>query len=135
MRLENDNIQKISRPTDLPSLLREKINSVLRVMAVIVLLVAGIGLIVSGSKAMTAAIIGGLAHIAVVAIYGWVAQIKGFPAPKTILSKFLLAEMVKIVVAVILLAAGFVFFGESAVWFAAAFLAALAAYLLVLIFK
>ncbi|PHV12681.1 hypothetical protein CSQ89_04375 [Chitinimonas sp. BJB300] len=86
-------------------------------------------------KAMLAALFGGLSQIVAVFAYGRVSRFEGIPAPKALFAQFLMAEIVKIVVSLALLLAGYIIFGANALWFAGAFVAALAAYLLVLISK
>lgn len=135
MHQEKANIRPFSHPLSPADKLRRQIRAVLLAMSALTGVVAATAFFIAGAKAMLAASCGGLSQIAAVWVYGRVARNDGIPAPNAMLAQFLLAEIVKIVVALALLVAGYVIFGANAVWFAAAFVAALAAYLLVLILK
>lgn len=133
MHQENANIREFSQPPSPAEKLKKQIRAVLFVMSILTGVVAATAFFVSDAKAMLAAVMGGLSQIAAVWVYGRISRFKGIPAPKAMLAQFMLAEIMKIVVSLILLVVGFVAFGANALWFAGAFVAALAAYLLVLI--
>ncbi|GLR12141.1 hypothetical protein QWZ03_15930 [Chitinimonas viridis] len=135
MHQQNANIREFSGPLCPAEKLRKQIRAVLIAMSALTGVVAAAAFFIADTKAMLAALMGGLSQIAAVVAYGRVSRFNGIPAPKAMLAQFLLAEIVKVVVALILLIAGYLFFGASAPWFAGAFVAALAAYLLVLILK
>ena len=135
MHQQNANIREFSRPLDPAEKLRKQIRAVLLVMSILTGIVAATAFFIADAKAMLTALAGGLSQIAAVFAYGRISRFRGIPAPKAMLAQFLLAEIVKLVVALMLLLAGFMFFGANALWFAGAFVVALAAYLLVLISK
>ncbi|WP_184199297.1 hypothetical protein [Chitinimonas taiwanensis] len=135
MHQENANIREFSRPLSPAEKLRKQIRAVLLVMSALTGVVAATAFFIADTKAMFAALAGGLSQIAAVWVYGRVSRFEGIPAPKTLYAQFLLAEIVKVVVSLALLLAGYVIFGANALWFAGAFVASLLAYLLVLISK
>ncbi|WP_269531723.1 ATP synthase subunit I [Chitinimonas sp. BJYL2] len=135
MHQQNANIREFSRPLNPAEKLRKQIRAVLLVMSILTGVVAATAFFIAGPRAMLAASCGGLSQIVAVWAYGRISRSDGIPAPKTILARFLLAEIAKIVIALVLLLAGYLFFGAHVLWFAAAFVVVLAAYLLVLISK
>ncbi|TSJ91275.1 hypothetical protein [Chitinimonas sp. BJB300] len=135
MHQENANIREFSQPLSPSEKLRKQIRAVLLVMSALTGVVATTAFFIVDIKAMLAALFGGLSQIVAVFAYGRVSRFEGIPAPKALFAQFLMAEIVKIVVSLALLLAGYIIFGANALWFAGAFVAALAAYLLVLISK
>ncbi|QDQ27063.1 hypothetical protein FNU76_12215 [Chitinimonas arctica] len=133
MHQEKANIRGFSTALSPAEKLRKQIRAVLFVMSALTGVVATTAFFIADAKAMLAALLGGLSQIAAVLAYGRVSRFNGIPAPNAMLAQFLLAEIVKLVVALTLLVAGFILFGANALWFAGAFVAALAAYLLVLV--
>ncbi|MGQ5522768.1 hypothetical protein ACUHMQ_05835 [Chitinimonas sp. PSY-7] len=135
MHQENANIREFSQPLSPSEKLRKQIRAVLLVMSALTGVVAATAFFIADAKAMLAALCGGLSQIVAVFAYGRVSRFEGIPAPKALYAQFLMAEIVKIVVSLALLVAGYIIFGANALWFAGAFVAALVAYLLVLISK
>lgn len=136
MHQHNANIREFSRPLDPAEKLRKQIRAVLLVMSILTGIVAATAFFIADAKAMLAALAGGLSQIAAVWVYRRVALgKKEIPAPKALLSQFMLAEIVKLITALMLMLAGFVAFGAQALWFLGTAVAALAAYWLVLILK
>lgn len=135
MHQQNATIRPFSRPLSPADKLRKQIRAVLIAMSALTGVVAAAAFFIAGPKAMLAALMGGSSQIAAVLAYARVARFKGIPDPKSMLAQFFTAEIVKIVVALALLLAGFLIFGANATWFAVAFVVAMAAYLLVLLLK
>jgi F0F1-type ATP synthase assembly protein I len=131
----NANIPQFSRPTPLGEALKREIRRVLWTMLALVLAIAVAALFIAGAVAALAALMGGLSMVAAVLVQSRVLRHQGIPHPKAMFAQILVAELVKVVVALILLVIGLHRFGTHAAWFLAAFVAALAAYLLVLLFK
>lgn len=131
----NANIPQFSRPTLPGAALKREIRRVLWTMSALVLAVAVTALFLAGTAAALAALMGGLSLVAAVLVQSRVLRHQGIPHPKAMFAQILVAELVKVGVALILLVIGLRHFGTHAVWFLTAFLAALAAYLLVLLFK
>jgi F0F1-type ATP synthase assembly protein I len=136
MHQENANIRQFSRPLSPVDRIRKQIRAVLLAMSALAGLVAATAFFIAGAKAMLAALFGGLSQIVAVWAYRRIA-ISGteIPTPQAMLSRFMVAEIVKIIVALALMIAGLVAFGANALWFLGAAMAALSAYWLVLIFK
>ena len=135
MHQENATIRQFSRSLSPNEKLRRQIRAVLLAMSALTLAVTVTAFFIAGPKAMLAALMGGLSQIVAVLVYARVARSNEIPQPKAILALHMAAEIAKIVVMLILMLVGTVIFGTNAVWFLGAFVVALAAYWLVLIFK
>ena len=135
MHQENATIRQFSRSLSPNEKLRRQIRAVLLAMSALTVVVTVTAFFIAGPKAMLAALTGGLSQIAAVLVYARVARSKDIPQPKVILALHMTAEITKIIVMLALMLAGTIIFGTNAVWFLGAFVVALAAYWLVLIFK
>jgi F0F1-type ATP synthase assembly protein I len=136
MHQENANIRQFSQPLSPVDKMRKQIRAVLLVMSALTGVVAATAFFIASSKAMLAALFGGLSQIAAVWIYRRIAtRNTEIPTPQAMLGHFMLAEVAKLITALALMIAGLIAFGASAPWFLGAAVAALAAYWLVLILK
>jgi F0F1-type ATP synthase assembly protein I len=135
MHQDNANIRQFSSPLSPREKIRKQIRAVLLAMSALTLAVAATAFFVTGTKAMLAACAGGLSQIVAALVYRRIATNgEEIPAPSAIFGQFMLAEIVKLVTALMLLLAGFLAFGAQALWVLSAAVAALSAYWLVLIF-
>ena len=131
----NANIRQLLRPLPPGEKLKKQIRTVLLTMSALTGAVAVTALFIADTKAMLAALFGGLSQMAAVVAYKRINRFDRIPAPNAMLAQFYLAEVVKIVVALVLLVTGCRLFGANASWFVGAYVAALAAYWLVLLSK
>lgn len=113
--------------------LKRQIKTVLLAMSILCLIVCVAAIFFADAKAMLAALAGGLSQIAAVWVYGRIARSDRIFAPKAILARHLIAQIVKVTVALVLLLIGALIFGPEVVWFIAAFSITLTAYWLALI--
>lgn len=135
MPRQTANIREFSRATPPGQALWRQIRTLLIAMSALTMAVAAAAFFFAGPKAMLAALGGGSSQIVAVLAYGWIVRSKGIPAPRDMLFKHFLGEIVKIMLALALMVVGFYLSGANAAWFIGAFTAALAAYWLVLILK
>ena len=134
MHQENANIRQFSRPLSPSETMRKQIRAVLLAMSALAVAVAVTAFFIAGTKAMLAALAGGLSQIASVLVYARLARYKEIPHPKAVLTLHMVAQIAKVAVALVLMLLGALAFGANVGWFLVAFAVALAAYWLVLIF-